>query len=361
MKLMLVGYVGGVGGAERVLINLANAMSDRGHDVYLVSIVANNPKYKISDRVKYKLVEERGSNRLTHLINRYLQLKSYIKELQPDLIMCNMRHPAFFCAFMGKDTAEKTIYAERCDPFASEYHGLLGVIRYISFKRLKGFVFQSEAARSCFGSDIKKRSCIIQNTVSVGDIVAVDSSMADRRIVSVGRLHEQKNQTLLIDAFSMLPDDKNDYTLEIYGEGPLRHTLQKKIDSMNLSDRVFLMGAFPNVHQRIASAKIFVLSSDFEGMPNALIEAMAMGLPCISTDYSPGSACEFIHDGENGLITPRGDAGALTAAMNKLLDDAELRRGIGKRAKEIKNKLAPDRIYDEWEQFFYTMVGSHAS
>lgn len=360
MKLMFVGFVSGEGGAERVFINLSNEMSNRKHDVYLVSIALDHPKYHIDKSVTYKLIADHGHSKISRLINRYCRLREYIKEINPDLIICNMCHPAYLCAFMGRDIAAKTIYAERCDPCSPLYNTLSRIIRYISFKRLRGFVFQSKAAQSCFDNNIQRRAKVIYNTIDTRFDKCVDVTCVEKRIVSVGRLHKQKNHALLIEAFAMLPESKKEYILEIYGDGPLREKLQNKIDTMGLSNRVFLRGFCNDVHKRIVNATMFVLTSDYEGMPNALLEAMALGLPCISTDYSPGSIKEFIFDGENGLIVPRGDARALMSAMERILDNNSLRYKICQHALEIRDQLAPSRIYDEWERFFIQLVDSNA-
>ena len=357
MKLLFIGYMQGFGGAERMLITLANAMAERNHDVYLVSLASNELNYGILNNVAYKFIPDYGTNKLSRIKNRYLKLKTYIEEINPELIISFWLQPAYFCAFMGKGIAQKTIYAERGDPFDSEYNGVVGIIRRFCFKRLRGFVFQSKNAQSCFGSDVRCRSCVIQNPVFLKENTNNYVPTArDRRIVNIGRLCEQKNHELLIDAFAMLSDEANAYSLEIYGDGPLKERLQDKINELGLSDRVFLKGTFSNIHRRIANARMFVLSSDYEGMPNALLEAMALGLPCISTNYSPGGVGEIIANGVNGLITPCGDAAALVSALKTLLMDEDLSERIGKCAREVRIKFAPQHIFDEWEQFFFNMA-----
>lgn len=356
MRLLFSGYMHGFGGAERMLITLANAMAERGHDVYLASLASDTRKYGISPRVVYQFIPDCGTTKLLRIKNRYLRLKGYIEAVKPDLIINFWLQPAYLCVFMGKDVAQKTIYAERGDPLDSEYDGILSIIRSFCFKKLRGFVFQSKNAQSCFDYEVIKRSCVIPNPVFIKEDIGRIHHIRDKRIVNIGRLHEQKNQALLIDAFAMLSDEAKDYSLDIYGDGPLKAQLQAKIDQLGLSNNVFLKGTSPDIHRQIANARLFVLSSNYEGMPNALLEAMALGLPCISTDYSPGGVGEIISNGVNGLITPRGDAAALASAMRTLLKDAALGEKIGKCAREVRIKFAPQNIYDEWENFFYRMA-----
>lgn len=358
MKLMFIGFMEGFGGAEKMLIMLANEVANRGHDISLVSLRKNNPKYEINDLVKYIFLPDRGNNKISIMANRYKDLKNIIHQRNPDLIINFWFQPSYFCAFMGKDIAEKTIYAERGDPFDKEYSGLMGIIRKISFKKLGGFVFQSKGAQGCFDESVKRRSCIIHNPVFINPEDYPIPTQRDQKVVTVGRLHPQKNQELLIEAFTMLPPDKDNYKLEIYGDGELKQNLQKKIDDLGLSHRVLLKGTFKDVHKRIADASLFVLSSDYEGMPNVLLEATTIGIPVLSTDCRPGGAREIIQEGVNGEIVPCGDANTLSRVMNNLLSHPEICEKYSIEGRKVGKRFLPEEIYTEWEDYFRLLVGS---
>jgi glycosyltransferase involved in cell wall biosynthesis len=167
-----------------------------------------------------------------------------------------------------------------------------------------------------------------------------------RRIVSAARLMKQKNQLMLIESFAQIKQDFPDYTLTIYGEGPFRDTLEARIAELNLTDSVFLPGKVQNVFDCIADADLFVLSSDFEGMPNALIEAMCLGLPVISTKVS--GATDLIEHGHNGLLTEVGDTNQLTECMRQMLADPQLRLRCAGNALEINERLQVDGIIRQW-------------
>lgn len=351
MKLLFIGYLHGFGGAEKMLIQLANAMADKGHRVYLVSLVTNNPQYSISSRVEYIFIPENGNNKLELLYHRYKSLKNIIIKLKPEVIVNFWFQSAYFCAFMGKKIAQRTIYAERGDPTDKEYEGILGIIRKISFQKIGGFVFQSKEAQKFFGKKIERKSCIISNPIFIEKDKFDFPEIRDKRVVTVGRLHSQKNQSLLINAFSKLPEDKRDYVLEIYGEGELRKDLEKQIQQMNISNRVFLKGTFKDIHEKIRNASLFVLSSDYEGMPNVLLEAMALGLPCISTDYRPGGINQIFSNNQFGIAVPCGDQKKMTEAINMLLDNPEKANAIGLAAKESSIRFSPNKIYKTWEEF----------
>lgn len=356
MKLLFVGYLHGFGGAEKMIIALANAMVDKGHDVYLVSLAENNPKYPISENIHYKYLEEVQGNKLIAIKNRYDKLKKVIQQLEPDLIVNFWFQSTYFCAFMGKKIAQKTIYAERGDPFDKEYNGLLGVVRRISFKRIRGFVFQSKGAQKAFGDKIINRSCIIHNPVFVKTNSLCIQNNKEKRIVTVGRLHKQKNQLLLIEAYSLLPLEFKDYILEIYGDGEMKNFLQDKINEKKLSNKIILKGTYSDIHQRIIGASLFVLSSDYEGLPNALLEAMSLGIPCISTDCRPGGAKEVLKNGKSGIIVERGNKQQLAEAMEYLIRNPLVAEQMAAVAKKEINNYLPDHIYQEWDNYFLKIV-----
>lgn len=356
MRLLFIGYLHGFGGAEKMLIMLANEMAIRGYDVDLLSLVSNNPKYIINPKINYYFIKDEGNSKIGKLKNRFMKLNLFIKKSSPDLIINFWFQSAYFCAFMGKEIARKTIYAERGDPYDKEYSGVLGIIRKVSFQKIGGFVFQSKGAQNCFGKKIQEKSCIIYNPVFLSLDGNDRPKEREKRIVTVGRLHKQKNHELLINAFANLPKDKNEYILEIYGEGELNEFLQEKIDSMGLKDRVFLKGTFENVHNKILNAALFVLSSDYEGLPNVLIEAMVLGLPCISTDCKPGGAREIITDKIDGIIVPCGAVKELSDAMNELLSDEKKAEEYSKKAILKKQYFNPSSIFDKWEKYLLDLV-----
>jgi glycosyltransferase involved in cell wall biosynthesis len=169
-------------------------------------------------------------------------------------------------------------------------------------------------------------------------------------IVSVGRLTAQKNQALLIRAFARIAGRTKE-KLRLYGAGELREELQALIESLGLSERVRLMGLSGNVAGDVRNARMFVLSSDYEGLPNALLEAMAMGLPCVSTDCQGGGPAMVIENGVNGLLTPIGDEEALAAAMLRLLQNPEEAEAMGRAAKKAAERFRPDAVFEQWRQY----------
>ena len=231
MKIVCVGYLHGAGGAERQIIMLANAMAERNNDVHLIALAAFESKYKIDSNIKIhdlSYIEDKKGNKI---LNRYKALKAELELINPDISVHYWMQSAYFCAMMSKSVIGNVIYSERGDPGDKEYKGILGLIRKLAFTRIDGFVFQSCGARDYFEDKIKEKSIVIQNSVFLPENKYIEPCKSrEKKIVNVGRLHPQKNQKVLIDAFAEVCDKYDDYILEIYGDGPLKKDLQDYIN-----------------------------------------------------------------------------------------------------------------------------------
>lgn len=351
MKIVFLSYLQGFGGAERQNVMLANAMAERGHDITLVSLCADNNCYELDEKVKYIFLPDR-KNGIGRLITRYQDIKKVLQEVNPDIILNFWLQPAYMTAMMKKSINGKIIYSERGDPGDKEYSGILGIVRKLALSRIDGFVFQSKGAQSYFDKDVQKRSTVIHNPVIIKMNAPHTVKHIRKAIVSVGRLHPQKNQKVLIEAFAKISDRIPDYRLEIYGDGELKEELENLIKKLSIDNKAFLMGTSKKIHSLICDASLFVLSSDFEGMPNALLEAMALGLPCISTDCKPGGARELITNDTEGAIVPINNSDALAKSILQLIGDEKLRNKIGRTGKQRAEAFRPDIIYSAWEDFF---------
>lgn len=356
MKLALCAYLHGNGGAERQITMLANAMADRGHEVHFLVLSEFNKKYEISPLVHVHDLTEEEKKAIHPIIGRYKALKRAYKEIQPDCTIHYNLQSAYLTAAMPKKVYCKSIYSERGDPYDKEYDGLLGIIRNWCVKRTDGFMFQSEGARDFFGAEVAKRSVVIHNSVSVPVEKYPMPETRDNRIVSVGRLHEQKNQALLIDAFAKIADEFPECILENYGDGQLREALQQKIDQLGFTDRIKLLPARKDVFDAIRTARLFVLSSDYEGMPNALMEAMALGLPCVATDCRPGGVRTLVEDGVNGFVVPRMNVDALADTMRYVLSHPEVADTIAHGGRMIAETHTEKITFDKWEEFIKRIV-----
>ena len=247
---------------------------------------------------------------------------------------------------MGKNIP--IIYSERNDPNKTNQSKINKLFRKIVEFGATHIVFQTEGAKQCYSKKVQRKSSIILNPVELSRIPERKKEDINySEIVTVARLEPQKNQELLIDAFNLVCKKHQDIVLKIYGEGSLKNKLQNKIHELGLNDKVLLMGAKQDVLEWIKVYYCFVLTSDFEGLPNSLIEAMSMGIPCISTDCSPGGARQLLGD-DRGLIVPCGDKERLAEAINMYLEQKDIAIKFGEEAYKIRDEIESHTVAKEW-------------
>ena len=248
------------------------------------------------------------------------------------------------------------IASERNNPYIKGESKFARLKASIPYGLASACVFQTRDALEYYAPMVQKKGRVIVNPLQLKEEL-VWTGMGNRTIVSVGRLDPQKNQKMLIDAFWMLHKDHPECTLDIYGEGSLRPQLQEQIDALGLQEAVCLRGYDKQVQKRVSEAGVFALSSDYEGMSNALIEALAMGVPSVSTDHPIGGARWLIRDGDNGLLTPVGDADALYKAMAFLLEKPDQAAKMSEKGKQLRQTLSAHNIAREWLALIKTLRG----
>ena len=356
MKLALIAYLHGYGGAERQIVLLANEMKARGHETHLVVLCDNKSPYKIEPSVIVHDLSGSEGNGKFRIMKRYCLFKKEMQKIKPDITINYNLQGAYFSLLAGRKICGKILYSERSDPYDSHYSGLLGKVRDITCNHLDAFVFQSEGAKEFFHLSSKQKAIVIHNSVVVPQDKYPIPSARDNRIVTVGRLHSQKNPQLLVDAFALIADKYPDLTLEFYGDGLLKEEIQSKINAMGLTERVHLHASRKDIFNCIRTARLFVLTSDYEGMPNALMEAMALGLPCISTDCRPGGARTLIESGKNGIIVPPRNVNALAEKMKYMLENPREAELMAIEAYKIGTTHTNVVTFDKWNQFLISIL-----
>ena len=246
------------------------------------------------------------------------------------------------------------IYSERNDPTRRN-----AILRYVLrrvYRKADMFICQSKKVYDYYVFIPKKRKKIIPNMLDLRSLPAPCIDEENHTIVSVGRLTEQKNFEMLIEAFKeampKIPDDSN---LVIYGAGPLEEKLAAKIKNEGLSKKVFLKGAQSDVLNKMAGCALFVLPSLYEGFPNVLLEAMAVGLPVISTDFFTGVAKELIKK-ENGIIVAVGDEKEMAKAIVKIMNDDMMRKKCRMNNVEVMGLFGAEKVGEEWKKMIIGVV-----
>lgn len=338
------------GGAERVVANLSNWLIKK-HNVAIVVTPPDKSLYELDSDISFMTldyVNDKKDNIIFRNIKRIKRLNKYIKDFDPDIILSFLPEPSYRVLFLKPIDKKKIIVSVRNDP-KIEYKSLFNkMIMKILYSRADGFVFQTEEAREYFSKKIQERSIVIPNPINPDFICKPFNGIRDKSIVTVGRLEKQKNHKLLIDSFYLIKDEFKNYKLLIYGTGSLEKELKEYVEYLKLNKLVVFKGQINNVKDEIYKSGLFVLSSDYEGMPNALMEAMAMGIPCISTDCPCGGASFLINDGENGFLVPVGDKEQLAEKMKEILLDTKLSKKFSTNSSKISKIVDPKVINDKW-------------
>lgn len=351
----VVGSLSG-GGAERVVSELCSELAKRGNNVAVILVASNSCTYEVDKCVKIIDCSQKASIKGLGFINRVNKIRKSLLEFRAEVcvsftVAVNL-YSVLACAF----TKCKLILAERNDPRYDPTSKISRIMRSLLYPFAHGYVFQTKGERDYFSKKIKKHSVIIPNPVNPMLPQPFEGERSKRFVMAV-RLEPQKNLKMAIDAFAKVHKKYPRFCFEIYGEGSLRSSLKQYIADLDLNDSVLLMGNSKNLYQDILDAYAFILSSDYEGMSNSMLEAMAMGIPTISTDHSSGGARAVIKDHENGILVPVGDTKCLYKAMVKLIENPSFAKKIGNSSVSIKDALSINTITEKWISGIECLIG----
>lgn len=336
------------GGAERTIATLANTFVNNGIYVSILGISTDvkDSFYELDKKVEYSIFNRNNGNRIKTLKRIHL-IRKYLKEKKPDLVISFLPHVNVYTTFAIINLNIPHVVSERNNPNTDPKGFLLRILKKYSFSTSDGAVFQTKMAREYYGYFVRKRSKIISNPVIVNSNLSVTQKEKKKRILYVGRLTQQKNVFLLIDAFCVFSERNQDFKLVIYGDGPIKDELELYATSKGVSDNVIFMGNSITWKDDEIDDAMFVLSSDYEGMPNSLMEALALQIPCISTDCPSGGPRELIINGQNGFLCKVGDYKQMSELMEKCLELDIIKR-FENANKNLKNVFSPQTISSEW-------------
>ena len=331
------------GGAERVISILANKLVEKDFDVEILKYHNTENAYKTDKRINITSVEE-NTNTRSNLFKNVLWMHKYFKNTNTIISFLAPFNIIAIIANLGNKTP--IIVSDRNNPNKVPNNKVVRTIRNFLYRKTDKVVVQTNESKGYF-SYLKDKCIVIPNPIDMKEYAGIALKIKkENKIVSVGRLEKQKNQLLLIDAFNDIKDKYKDFNLYIYGEGSHRIELENRIAQLNLKDRVFLPGNSNKVFEDIKDAKLFVLTSNYEGMPNALAEAMCLGIPSISTNVS--GVKDLIEDGQNGYIINVNDKDALINRMQIILNDVKLSEDFSTKSVQLNDKLNVDTISNTW-------------
>ena len=349
------------GGSERVVANLTNEFVNLGHEAYILMIdcAESDSHYNLDDRVHLKALTKNGngihSMRWISIYAKYLSLRQCVKEIMPDVVISLPTDAHIFTFLACRGLNIPYIVSERNNPTKYSEGRVKHVLRDYAFKKADGCVFQTRGARECYPKHIGSKSRIIPNP-TVLSYIPNGVIKRDKKIAAMGRLVDEKNYALMINAFSLFLDKNQGYKLIICGEGLMRDSLKQLVDALGLSSSVKFVGNLKNPHEQIYNATAYVLSSNSEGMPNALLEAMALGIPSVSTNCPPGGPADLIENNENGILVPVGDAAAMANALDRIANDPEFANKLSANSLKMREKHSVANIARLWLEYIETLV-----
>lgn len=338
------------GGAERVVSELATEFSSAGNDVSVIIIGSKERSYYIPDDVHVYDCADRYPVPGISFIRRIGEIRKAIKKSKPDVCISFNTNVNIYAILSCIGLRCKLVISERNDPVCYPKSKPERIMRSLLYPLADKFVFQTREAQQFFSEKIQKRSRVIFNPINRLLPEAFEGERTSR-IVTACRLEPQKNLKMAIDAFEGATVNHPEFTFEIYGKGSLHSLLADYITEKGLQNRVFLMGNSTRLYEDIHNAYAFVLSSDFEGMSNSMLEAIALGIPTVSTDYPSGGARAVIQDGINGILVPVGDTEAMSRALLSLIESPGKAERLKNNGKKLRDDLAIGRIAEEWMSF----------
>ena len=391
MKLSFVTANLGSGGAERVISLLANEFDKHGYQVEIIFLKERRVFYPVNPLVNLVIADEECLS--SNMLKKMWWFRRYIKRTKPDVVV-PFRVSVYCTTILSLLGISVPIVAsERIDPHIPDSYWT--ILRKLFLPFVKHLVVQTSYIKSYYPKFIQKKTSVIPNPVreeafenprmdsrvqsskrkradsydhsghdfchnsskrtSLTDLVAPKiQSSKQNRIISVARLAPQKNQQMMIRAFAKIANEFPDWQLVIFGEGPLRSSLELIVKSLQLEGKVLLPGRTEHVIDELRKSKIFCFSSDYEGLSNSMIEALCVGLPIVTTNVSGTE--DIIVDGDNGFIVPINDEDAMMQSLRVLIADEQLMREMGERNRQKAHIFSIDGIYVQWEEIIQSVV-----
>lgn len=327
------------GGTERVISLLSGEYVKWGIQVAVMQFAGYEHAYELDERVEDFAVAEQSKGNPLIWGRRILAMRRYFKKNPNCHIFAFCVMGAVFSVIATFGMKRRLLVAERNSPDSCNVKKL----RNWAYRHAKVITFQTEDGISYFPQDIGRKAVVIPNPIDA-DIPARFEGERTKRIVTVGRLHKQKNQALLLEAFADFKKLCADYQLHIYGEGELEEKLKNRARELGIEKDVVWHGFSKRVKEEIVDSRMFVLSSDFEGISNSMLEALAMGIPTISTDCPIGGARVYMEEDVSGLLVPVGDRKALSEAMIRVAEDDALADRLSVGGAKLKDKYSTGSI-----------------
>lgn len=339
------------GGTERVISILANDYVKKGKNVEILMIADDTVEYELDDRVKLHSIVGTTGGSLLGRITRIRKMRKFFQEHSQYRVISMGTVANMFTMVAMLGLKADIVISERNDPNRLNHKPikpLIRTIRNILYRRANKLVLQTEDVKQCFPKDIAENAVVICNPLNLDMPEAGDFKKREKSIITAGRLTRQKNHKLLIDAFERFHKKHPEYVLKIFGTGELQKEIASYIRDKNMGKCAYLCGFTSDLYGELCKGGMYVSSSDWEGISNSLIEALAMGIPTIATDCPVGGSRMCIKDGMNGILVPIADVESLERAMSHVAEDVSFAEKIAANAVRVRTDFSVEKIGQEW-------------
>ncbi|PKN08875.1 MAG: glycosyltransferase family 4 protein [Deltaproteobacteria bacterium HGW-Deltaproteobacteria-8] len=347
-----------MGGAEGIFARLAGSLAARGHSITLFTLDDGSvpPFYALHPRIRHRALDlARTSNgplaAIFANLGRVRALRQAIASAfdgQPPQAVLSFMDATNVLTLLAVGRSLPVVVSERVHPAHYDINLFWRSLRRMAYPRAAAVAVQTLGVAEFFPPRIRALCHVLPNPVTAPETEGPTPDMHRPLLLGMGRLDRQKGFDLLLTAFGRLAAHFPDWTLAILGEGPERERLERQRVSLGLADRILLPGRLNAPGGVLRKADLFVLSSRFEGFPNALCEAMACGLPAVAFNCPSGPA-EIVRHEVDGLLVPPGNVEELTDALSRLMGDETLRRSFAEQAPNILERFGLEKVLDMWE------------
>lgn len=350
------------GGAERVVSNLANQFSREGHEVYVATEWYGENEFALEEKVKRVHVglqeKDDSCGRIQKYQRRIKYLKQFIQQEKPEVLIAFAQKAIYRSLMAAKGTDCPVCVCVRTDP-VGHYDSFMDKLQIQwLFPSAAGFVFQTNGQRDFFKKYVENKSTVILNPIHQKYIDEPKAEQRSKTVVQSGRLVDFKNQPMLIDAFMLVHEKHPDYILKIIGPDSFDGTkeiLEQKIKEYHAEEFILLPGGSDRLEKDLKDAAVYAFSSDWEGMPNALLEAMALRLPIVATDCPCGGPATVMQNHKNGILVPVKDARAMANGICYMIEHPEEAEQMAEEAGKIAKTANGAAVYEQWKEYIETI------
>ena len=356
--LFVTGAIGG-GGAERVLCNLSNQFVKRNIEVDIATVFSDKTTYQLDGKVVLHHLRFIS----TPFINRFysiIQLRKLIVRLKPDVVVSFLDQISILMGvvYIIPIKSSKLVFSERNDPSVEPTSRRQRKIRDWAYRKACGVVYQTDGEMKYFENKLPQNTLqtVIENPIKPG-LPHYNASFDSKIFIAAGRLYHQKNYRMMIDAFyKVVRKGYKEYRLHIYGKGELSNELNEYISSLSMENYIKIYDFSNEIHKLMSESAGYLLSSDYEGISNSMLEALAIGVPVVSTDYPSGGARMYIKKGETGYLVNCGDSDAFANAIIDIISSRSHAIEMAEHASIRMKNLTVDNITTQWVDFLENVI-----